>query len=50
MEQKIIDFFNNNGFDFMDNWKDYKRNTNKFNFRKGDEDITVEIIINTDGL
>jgi hypothetical protein len=48
MQEKIQEFMKLNGFDFMDSWQDETAGTVKENYRKGNEDITIEYIINND--
>lgn len=48
MHEKIKEFMQLNGFDFMDSWQDETTGTIKENYRKDNEDITIEYIINKD--
>lgn len=50
MTEKIQKFMLDNGFDFMDSWQDETTGTVKENYRKENEDITIEYIKNNDNL
>ena len=50
MQEKIQKFMKENGFDFMDSWQEETIGTIKENYRRFNEDITIEYIINKDNL
>lgn len=50
MEDKILEFIEENGYDFMDSWQEETTGTVKQLFRKFNEEIIVEYIINKDNL
>lgn len=50
IQEKLTQYIKGQGFDFMDSWIDQATGTINLNFRKGNKDITIQLISNTDGL